>query len=409
MSIWLEVCILHFFLFSPIFCLIDLPKCNNIFLSQNTGSTFPKAKPKQSLLTIIRLAVIRYLFLPLYAKWWVAQTSSKIFAFLLSLYVLQMMNWAIYSYNVNRSQNKEANDSDTCNAIYQNEKQHVDGDFISITELMMPMSLSLLLSLIHSQIVATSSGNLSATEKHKTGPIHQHRKKRERKKRKKSMRPRASLTTATDSYKPQTKIHIDQIDGMKEPLVQINQRINSQKLNADNDQGCSASDSNCSPPQLRKRNVNWHSPIKCKFGATAVVAPSETVLSQIPLSNENPNHSNDDEDEVVERNENEHENRILVAADDDGFESLNGKSSSGEEMTAINNSNRSTQAIESNEEIEATARCNEHMNSAYINGSINVENVLISNNSDNDNVHKISGTSNVSENLSRLENVSKCC
>lgn len=35
-----------------------------------TGSTFPKAKPKQSLLTVLRLAVVRYLLLPLYAKWY---------------------------------------------------------------------------------------------------------------------------------------------------------------------------------------------------------------------------------------------------------------------------------------------------------------------------------------------------
>lgn len=67
------------------------------------GSTFPKAKPKQSLLTVLRLAVLRLIFLPLYSKWWVQQTSPKVFAFLLTLYLLQMFNWGIYSYNINKA------------------------------------------------------------------------------------------------------------------------------------------------------------------------------------------------------------------------------------------------------------------------------------------------------------------
>jgi hypothetical protein len=66
------------------------------------GSTFPKAKPKQTLITVLYLAVVRLLFLPLYAKWWVNQTSPKIFAVLLLLYLLQMVSWAFYSYNLHR-------------------------------------------------------------------------------------------------------------------------------------------------------------------------------------------------------------------------------------------------------------------------------------------------------------------
>ena len=66
------------------------------------GSTFPKAKPKQKLLTVLRLAILRYFFIPLYAKWWSEQTSPKVFGVLLFLYLLQMFNWAVYSYNVNR-------------------------------------------------------------------------------------------------------------------------------------------------------------------------------------------------------------------------------------------------------------------------------------------------------------------
>lgn len=66
------------------------------------GSTFPKAKPKQSLFTVIRLAVLRYLFLPIYAQWWVKQTSPNVFGLLLFLYTTQMINWAVYTtLNIN--------------------------------------------------------------------------------------------------------------------------------------------------------------------------------------------------------------------------------------------------------------------------------------------------------------------
>lgn len=62
------------------------------------GSSFPKLKPKQSLLTVLRLAVLRLLFLPIYARWWVQQTSRKIFACFLVLYLLKMIKWALFSY-----------------------------------------------------------------------------------------------------------------------------------------------------------------------------------------------------------------------------------------------------------------------------------------------------------------------
>lgn len=66
-----------------------------------SGSTFPKAKPKQSLLTVLRLALLRVLFLPLYARWWVRQTSSSVFLLLFLLYITQMVNWAIYVLHIN--------------------------------------------------------------------------------------------------------------------------------------------------------------------------------------------------------------------------------------------------------------------------------------------------------------------
>lgn len=68
------------------------------------GSSFPKAKPKQSLMTVLRLAVLRLIFLPLYSRWWVQQTSGKVFACFLLLYILKMVKWAIFSYYVHHKQ-----------------------------------------------------------------------------------------------------------------------------------------------------------------------------------------------------------------------------------------------------------------------------------------------------------------
>lgn len=70
-------------------------------------------------------------------------------------------------------------------------------------------------------------------------------------------------------------------------------------------------------PQLRKRNVYWDSPIK----------------SQVNISAKIENDSNEDSENAQPPTENERATD-QTAGDDDGFESLNGKSSSGEEMTA---------------------------------------------------------------------------
>lgn len=160
-----------------------------------TGSTFPKAKPKQSLLTVLRLAFIRFICLPVYAKWWVAQTSPKVFAFFLTLYALQMFNWAVYSYNVHKVHDGNDNESSTCTSqgVDSESQQH----FVSLTELLVPLALSLVLSFIHSQIVATASSNaLSAAKQRKYGgdlPQAGGRKRRERRRRKKHTRIRSVL------------------------------------------------------------------------------------------------------------------------------------------------------------------------------------------------------------------------
>lgn len=79
---------------------------------------------------MIRLAVLRYLFLPVYAQWWVKQTSANVFGLLLFLYTTQMINWAVYTtLNLNNGfrennttqvpeNNDKANESEVSTQIF---------------------------------------------------------------------------------------------------------------------------------------------------------------------------------------------------------------------------------------------------------------------------------------------------
>lgn len=110
------------------------------------GSLFPKLKSKQSLLQVLYLSVLRYFFLPLYSKWWIKETSGKVFIVLLTIYFLQMINWALYSVHMKKYSEDDENTVPMC-------------------ELLIPMFLSLLMCFIHSQIVATSVVKTSSSSK----------------------------------------------------------------------------------------------------------------------------------------------------------------------------------------------------------------------------------------------------
>ncbi|PBC34747.1 Putative homeodomain transcription factor [Apis cerana cerana] len=101
------------------------------------GSSFPKAKPKHGLSTVACLALQRLLFLPLYRKWWIQQTSLKIFTLFLLLYSLQLINMCIYF----------------CQMMKDNES-----DIISTSEVLIPLIMMLTLCIVHSHIVSTHSG-----------------------------------------------------------------------------------------------------------------------------------------------------------------------------------------------------------------------------------------------------------
>ncbi|XP_037043211.1 putative homeodomain transcription factor [Bradysia coprophila] len=320
------------------------------------GSSFPKAKPKQTLLTVLRLAVLRLFLLPIYARWWVEQTSPKIFIFLLALYVLQLFNWGIYSYNIHRT---------------DFEAEHI----VSITDLIIPNALSLLLSIIHSQIVATACTR-STNNKGKPS-LHPRKTKRGRDRR------RRKLTRVRSNYDAKSNISNDVVDvsvpfstvfGLKQNFKLINLSNQSLNINPSNEKTmqigsdelavsrsthelaatesvdvtqmkCDTSNiqrisSTESPTGLRKRNVNWNVPIRSrsltnkqmvgeKFGQPQVNS-YDLNASKLDEGKEEPQVVQPDEvgqlagivDETIRRE---------PAVDDDGFESLNGKSSSGED------------------------------------------------------------------------------
>ncbi|EDS44932.1 conserved hypothetical protein [Culex quinquefasciatus] len=341
------------------------------------GSTFPKAKSKLSILTVIYLAAVRLLFLPVYAKWWVRQTSPRVFILLLTLYLLQMINLGIYSYNVNKTgADQEDHIVSISDFLIPMALSFLLSDHIvSISDFLIPMALSFLLSVIHSQIVATASNTGGFCRQNKKCHSHSTLKKRERIRRKRRTRaatyPGGSGESTTTASKPSND---DDLDVPAKPSKQklLNGTLPSNKSptgsparTAKKQGACSTSSSTSSdalsalvsnpalscfqlskkvlnsfirkkylyyslpptpkvivhhpteastdsrvtnPPQpecsLRRRNVSWEAPVCRDNGSSSA-------------SNSSPPRSGEVDGPI----------------DDDGFESLNGKSSGGEDSS----------------------------------------------------------------------------
>ncbi|XP_060523961.1 protein phtf isoform X2 [Cylas formicarius] len=111
------------------------PNTELIDLDLVRGSSFTKAKPQQGFMKVAKLATFRCLFLPFYGKWWLHQTSRRFFVLALSLYLTQIINAAIYyNYCLKYSSQAEA---------------------VSCMEIFVPLLMAWILTLIHSQMVAT--------------------------------------------------------------------------------------------------------------------------------------------------------------------------------------------------------------------------------------------------------------
>ncbi|XP_017125816.1 protein phtf [Drosophila elegans] len=362
------------------------------------GSTFPKAKPKQSLLTVIRLAILRYVLLPLYAQWWVKQTTPNAFGFILILYLTQLSNWAIYVLHSSRIvpsvydnplngtllHAQATGDGSDGDADKQTE-EHVD----LLSALLIPCALSLLISLIHSQIVATNTatGGSGGTSKNKLRRIsvscvgdkasnREHRVRR----RKKFVRIRpmeADLSQASSNISiPTRRSTASAIEVLPRPVTPLAsptgtcgtvvpdpillatpppvliRRSNEEETYltttavsalpqplavTDARFDLSRQTGGAAPESPKKRNVNWHTPIQIYATYERTEQPSSSGLggeNQVEADGENS----------VGSPRTAYQSRRSIG-EDDGFESLNGKSSSGEDNNHSPLPNSGTNAV----------------------------------------------------------------
>lgn len=98
------------------------------------GSTFSKAKPQVSWTYIAHKAVCRVVFYPLCYRWWRQQVTFRFWFFLLIMYILQVSTIIVFIRNVGDSITKHE---------------------MSLTLVMIPSILMLLLGVVHSHTVAS--------------------------------------------------------------------------------------------------------------------------------------------------------------------------------------------------------------------------------------------------------------
>ena len=150
-----------------LFCVVSLIGSLGFF----AGSSFPKPKPKHGIFTTTRLALMRFLFLPIFHKWWSTQISQRLFLLFLCLYGLQVGNVFLYlnssSTSLQLQTNKSASSvisSDSNEAAYRPSKdtnsnvpppgQQIPAG-VQSSEIISPVILMVALTILHSQIVAT--------------------------------------------------------------------------------------------------------------------------------------------------------------------------------------------------------------------------------------------------------------
>ncbi|XP_004641755.1 putative homeodomain transcription factor 1 isoform X1 [Octodon degus] len=91
------------------------------------GSTFAKAKPEIPWTSLTRKGLVRVLFFPLFSNWWIQVTSLRIFVWLLLLYLMQVLAIVLYLMM----------------------------PLVSVSEVLGPLCLMLLMGTVHCQIVST--------------------------------------------------------------------------------------------------------------------------------------------------------------------------------------------------------------------------------------------------------------
>ncbi|XP_020815366.1 putative homeodomain transcription factor isoform X1 [Drosophila serrata] len=357
------------------------------------GSTFPKAKPKQSLLTVIRLAILRYLLLPLYAQWWVKQTSPNAFGFILVLYLTQLVNWAIYVLHSNSHTEPLVYDKPLNGTLLQTGTAGEDADKHEdhadlLSALLIPCALSLLISLIHSQIVATNTatgGTGGSSTKNKLrrfsmsssigdkSSVREHRLRRRKKFVSRTRQPEVEPNSSNISIPARRNANTSALEVPSRPVIipsttiisgvaqsdpilaatpsrsvvvkrssseetyitttAISELHRLQATPSENGEtkgfdlsrqtGGPTTASTATPESPKKRNVNWHTPIQIY----ATYERTEQPSSSQSIREEQIETIGDEEMRALKPSFQSRRN----IGEDDGFESLNGKSSSGED------------------------------------------------------------------------------
>lgn len=255
------------------------------------GSTFPKAKPKQSLVQVLYLSILRYFFLPLFSKWWVKETSAKVFVVLLSLYFLQMINWAIYSLHV-----RSVSDDNK-------EESNEEESSIDLCELLIPSGLSLLLCFNHSQIVATSVFPLRSASNKRRHKVNFGKNRTSNydklKRKKKTFRQRVNNCMDIENSKGYDSDDEQSVILHHNKIVTNSVEVPNECIDSSSSSILATSPaSHLEPASIRRRrNVNWD------LTSNIRLRPVDINGAPAPRSTE-----------------------------DDGFESFTGKSSSGEDL-----------------------------------------------------------------------------
>ncbi|XP_039290801.1 protein phtf [Nilaparvata lugens] len=260
------------------------------------GSAFTKAKPKHGLVKVTRLAICRLVFLPLYSRWWAQQTSPKIFGFLLVLYFLQLFNTGLYLYITS------GHDEDTI-------------EMITVAEVLVPAAMMLVLCVIHSQIVSPYSSVSSGSSPGKTRRI------RRTKRRHPTLSRSRNLVGSDSKSSPDT---CSEVNIRSESVVKLSKRVRLRKSS--------------------KEDITQTAHDRHQGAALAIVKPlgseelqpGKSILREVAI-----------QEEVHE----------VIAVDDDGFESLNGgttSSDNNEEMKMKNADEMSNDEL--NEPIENVDR-----------------------------------------------------
>ncbi|KAL0102362.1 hypothetical protein PUN28_018704 [Cardiocondyla obscurior] len=242
------------------------------------GSSFPKAKPKHGLLTVACLAFQRLLFLPLYKKWWIQQTSYRIFVLFLLLYSLQTINIFLYY-------------------VYTNRENEVE--IVSMSEVLVPIVMMFVLCIVHSHIVSTHSG---PTMTYNQSRQRITRRSRHIRCRNGKSRPRQNL-----------RVH-------KDAKLSQDVRSDCEKASTGNKQVFTA-------VRFAKKVVieNSSTVSQSQECASAQVVYDKESIS---TTGENSDPSNENLANCEQQDDVPEERAANIHQDDDGFESLNGNVSS---------------------------------------------------------------------------------